>query len=444
MTKIGLIIRREYITRIRNKTFLLSTFLLPLIIVLFIGGATMLALAGKTTHRVAVMDSNGYLKDYLKSDSTIVFDFTPGLDTVNYSSRNCTAILVVPLVKEGIKTVYILRYKKQMGLATTDDLEKRLSNAISDHLIYTKTNLTRDRLDSIRALADQAELKTFSDNGKQSRASSQGLSYGIAYFCGFLIYLLTFIYGAMVMRGVMEEKTNRIAEVIVSSVKPFPLMLGKIIVIGAVGITQFLIWIVLVTGLIFLAQAFVPHQILEEVNKLQQANAMGNASAVKASEAAQHLYDLKSSFATANWTLILSCFLYYFIGGYLFYASLFAAVGSVVNEDPQEAQSLLLPITMPIIFSFVVMSIAIQDPAGKLAFWASMIPFSSPIVMMARIPYGVPTTVSWWELGLSMALLAGGFLFSTWLAGKIYRTGILLYGKKPGWKTMWKWAWKNH
>jgi ABC-2 type transport system permease protein len=440
MNKIGLIIRREYITRVRNKTFLLSTFLLPLMIVLFIAGTVFLALKGRTNHRIAVSDENGYFKDYLKSDSSLFFDFTPGIDTLNYAEKNCSAVLIIPVLKEGEKTIYRLKYKKQLGLANIDDLEKRINAAITDHLIYTKTNITRSRLDSIRSAADIAELQTFSDEGKKSQASSQGLSYGIGYVCGFLIYLLTFIYGAMVMRGVMEEKTSRVAEVIVSSVKPFPLMLGKIIGIGAVGLTQFLLWIGLIVVLVMVAQAFIPHELLQEVNDIQQANALGNASMARSSDAARQIFVVKQSIEHANWLLIIGSFIYYFIGGYLFYASLFAAVGSVVNEDPQEAQSLLLPISMPIIFSFIIMTIAAQDPGGPLAVWASMIPFSSPIVMMARIPYGVPTTVPYWQLLLSMALLAGGFLFTTWMAGKIYRTGILLYGKKPSWKTMWKWA----
>ncbi len=440
MNKIGLIIRREYITRVRNKTFLLSTFLLPLMIVLFIAGTVFLAMKGRTNHRIAVSDENGYFKDYLKSDSSIFFDFTPGIDTLNYAEKNCSAVLIIPILKEGAKTIYRLKYKKQLGLANIDDLEKRINAAITDHLIYTKTNITRSRLDSIRSASDIAELQTFSDEGKKSQASSQGLSYGIGYVCGFLIYLLTFIYGAMVMRGVMEEKTSRVAEVIVSSVKPFPLMLGKIIGIGAVGLTQFLLWIGLIVVLVMVAQAFIPHELLQEVNDIQQANAMGNASMARSSDAARQIFAVKQSIQHANWLLIIGSFIYYFIGGYLFYASLFAAVGSVVNEDPQEAQSLLLPISMPIIFSFIIMTIAAQDPGGPLAVWASMIPFSSPIVMMARIPYGVPTTVPYWQLLLSMALLAGGFLFTTWMAGKIYRTGILLYGKKPSWKTMWKWA----
>jgi ABC-2 type transport system permease protein len=219
-------------------------------------------------------------------------------------------------------------------------------------------------------------------------------------------------------------------------------MLGKIIGIGAVGLTQFLLWIGLIALLFMVAQAFIPHELLLEVNNIQKANALGNAQMAQSSEAARQIFAVKQSVQNANWLLIIGCYVYYFIGGYLFYASLFASVGSVVNEDPQEAQSLLLPITMPIIFSFIIMTVAIQDPGGSLAVWASMIPFSSPIVMMARIPYGVPTTVPYWQLLLSMALLAGGFLFTTWMAGKIYRTGILLYGKKPTWKTMWKWAFK--
>jgi ABC-2 type transport system permease protein len=440
MNKLGLIIKREYTTRIRNKTFLISTFLLPFMIVLLIAGTVYLGIKGKTSHRIAVEDQNGFFKDYLRSDSTIAFDFTPGIDTLNYTQKNCTAVLIVPTLQEGQKTIYRLKYKKQLGLANISELESRINAAITDHLIYTKTNITRSNLDSIRAASDIAELQTFSDEGKNSEASSQGLAYGVGYACGFLIYLLTFIYGAMVMRGVMEEKTSRVAEVIVSSVKPFPLMLGKIIGIGAVGLTQFLLWIGMIVVLVMVAQVFIPHDILMEVNHMQQANAMGNAQLVQGSQAARQIFEIQQSIHNANWMLIIGCFVYYFIGGYLFYASLFAAVGSVVNEDPQEAQSLLLPISMPIIFSFIIMSIAAQDPSGSLAVWASIIPFSSPIVMMARIPYGVPTTVSYWQLLLSMACLAGGFLFTVWMAGKIYRTGILLYGKKPTWKTMWKWA----
>jgi len=442
MNKIGLIIRREYVTRIRNKTFLLSTFLLPFVFVIFIAGVIFFAIKGKTNHRISVSDQNGYFKDYLKSDSTLYFDFSPAIDSLNYAEKGYSAVLIIPVLKEGEKTIYRLKYKKQMGLTNIDDLENRINSAITDHLIFTKTNITRGRLDSIRTASDIAVLKTFSDEGKDSKAASQGFLYAIGYVCGFLIYLLTFIYGAMVMRGVMEEKTSRVAEVIVSSVRPFPLMLGKIIGIGAVALTQFLLWLGLIAVLSMVASAFIPHDLMMEVKNIQQANAMGNPQMARYSEAAQQLSAITQSVQNVNWFLIVGCFIFYFIGGFLFYASLFAAVGSVVNEDPQEAQSLLLPITMPIIFSWIIMTIVVQDPGSKLAFWTSMIPFSSPIIMMARIPYGIPATVPYWQLVLSMLLLAAGFLFTTWMAGRIYRTGILLYGKKPSWKNMMKWAFK--
>ena len=442
MNKVWLITKREYLTRVRNKTFLLSTFLLPLMIVLFIAGSVFLSLQSKTRHRIAVIDANGYFREYLKSDSAISFDFSAGLDTLNYEQKGCTAVLIFPLLKEGQKTECRLKYKKQLGLSGITDLESRINHAVSDHMIFEKTSISRQRLDSIRLSSDIAELRSYEDNGKIAKASSQGLAYAIGYASGLLIYILTFIYGAAVMRGVMEEKTNRIAEVIVSSVRPFQLMMGKITGIGAVGLTQFLLWIILIGGLAFIGQGLIPRDTWNEVQQLQQANAMGNSSAAKAGDLAQQVFKIKSVIDNVNWGLILFCFLFYFIGGYLFYSSLFAAVGSAVNEDPQEAQSLMLPITMPVIFSFIIMSIAVQDPSGSMAVWASLIPFSSPIVMMARIPFGVPGTVPWWQLGLSMLLLVLGFLFTVWLAGKIYRTGILLYGKKVTWKTMLKWAFK--
>jgi ABC-2 type transport system permease protein len=444
MKKIWLITRREYSTRIRNKTFLLSTFLLPLVFVIFIAGSVLISTQTHTRHRIAVIDANGYFKDYLKSDSAISFDFSPAIDSTNYEQKGCTAVLIIPRLPEDQKTNYRLKYKKQLGLAGTSDLENRVNNAITDHLIYVKTAISRSQLDTIRHNSDIAQIMSYEDLGKTAKASNSGISFAFAYVSGFLIYLLTFIYGAMVMRGVMEEKTNRIAEVVVSSVKPFQLMMGKIIGIGAVGLTQFLLWIGLLVGLAILAQGFIPASTWKEMQELQQASQMGNSgAALKVSDAANRLYGIRSAIDGGTLLVIFFCFLFYFTGGYLFYSALFAAVGSAVNEDPQEAQSLMLPITLPVIFSFVIMSVAVQDPGGPLAVWASIIPFSSPIVMMARIPFGVPGTVPYWQLGLSMLLLVLGFVGNTWLAGKIYRTGILMYGKKPSWKMMWKWAFRN-
>ena len=237
------------------------------------------------------------------------------------------------------------------------------------------------------------------------------------------------------MRGVMEEKMNRIAEVIISSVKPFQLMLGKIIGIAAVGITQLLIWIVLIIGLSAVASSFFSHDFLQHAQSMSAS--VGPAAN---NTAAANFFNAKNTFLGANWGLILPCFLFYFLAGYLFYASLFAAVGSVVNEDPQEAQSLMLPITMPIILSFVIMTTAAGKPDAPISVWGSMIPFSSPIVMMARIPSG---SVPAWQIAVSMISLIAGFILTTLLAAKIYRTGILLYGKKVTFKEMGKWLFRK-
>ena len=224
------------------------------------------------------------------------------------------------------------------------------------------------------------------------------------------------------MMGVMEEKTNRIAEIIVSSVKPFQMMLGKILGIGMVALTQFLLWI-----------AFV--FIIYNVSKYSSGSG-GMAN--------QLVGVMQNMFTSVNLPLILFCFAFYFLGGFFFYASLYGAIGSAVNEDMREAQSLSFPITMLVIISIAMMSTAVANPTSQIAVWASIIPFSSPIVMMARIPFGVPNTVPWWQLGLSMGMLILGFIFTVWFAAKIYRTGILMYGKKPSWKEMLRWAFRKN
>ncbi|HEV2480820.1 MAG TPA: ABC transporter permease [Puia sp.] len=442
MSKIWLITRREYLTRVRNKTFILSTFLFPAVIILFIVGSVLIQTQSHSHARIAVIDANGFFKDYLKSDSSISFDFSPGIDTVNYARKGCTAVLIIPVLPQDTVTDYRLKYKTQLSLAGRDDLENRVKDAIVDHMIYQQTTISRGRLDSIRSHSHIGKLYTFEDQGKTSKASNQTMSFVVGYVSGILIYILTFIYGAMVMRGVMEEKTNRIAEVVVSSVKPFQLMMGKITGIGAVGLTQFLMWIVLVIGLTIAAQGIVTAETWKTVQHAQQANPMAGASG-QTSQLASGLGAFGKAVSSVNLGLTVALFLFYFIGGYLFYSALFAAVGSAVNEDPQEAQSLMMPITLPVVFSFIIMTIAVQEPTGPLAVWASIIPFSSPIVMMARIPAGVPGTVPYWQLGLSMLLLVLGFLGTVWLAGRIYRVGILMYGKKPTWKVMWKWAFRE-
>ncbi|MDQ3845872.1 MAG: ABC transporter permease, partial [Bacteroidota bacterium] len=293
-------------------------------------------------------------------------------------------------------------------------------------------------IDSIKSKSEAITIDaTKRGEGGKMQRSDFGVASGIGYVTAFLIYITLFIYGVMVMRGVMEEKTNRIAEVIISSVKPFQLMIGKIIGIGAVGLTQFLIWIVLISVISSALMSMIPPDVLQQV---QETGQQIPGQSQQGSEALRNLASAQLSLSTVNWGMIIFSFLFYFFGGYLFYASLFAAVGSAVNEDAQDAQSLTFPITLPIILGIVIMINSINDPSSSLATWASIVPFTSPIVMMSRIPFGVPDTVPYWQLGLSMLLLVIGFLFTTWLSAKIYRTGILLYGKKPTWKEMIKWV----
>ena len=440
MHKIWIIIQREYTSRVKNKRFLMVTFLVPLLMVGLIVGSAYFSFKGTEERKIAVVDPNGFFKDKLKNSNQLKFEFSSGVDTSNYQAKGYTDILLMPLFEGDKKADYILRSKKSMGFSLQESISNKINAAIEDRMLE-KAGIQQNVLDSIHQSAQIAELKAYEDEGKKSKESNAALAMGIGYASGLLIYITMFIYGTMVLRGVMEEKTNRIAEVIVSSVKPFELMLGKIIGIGAVGLTQFLMWIIVVVTLTGVGMGVLPDDMQSQVQQLQQSGGqIGAAGMAQASESAKNIYAFQHVLSTTNWPLIIGLFLFYFLGGFLFYASLFAAVGSVVNEDPQDAQSLMFPITMPIIFSYIITNVVIQNPNTPMAFWASVIPFSSPMVMMARISYGVPTTVPYWELALSMVTLIGGFLLTTWLSAKIYRTGILMYGKKVTWKEMTKWA----
>jgi ABC-2 type transport system permease protein len=440
MHKIWLIIQREYTTRVKNKRFLLVTFLVPLLMVGLIVGSAYFSFKGTEERKIAVVDPNGFFKDKIKNSTQLKFEFPKDVDTSNYQSKGYSDILLMPIFEGEQKADYILRSKKSMGFSLQESISRKINAAIEDQMLE-KAGIQQTVLDSIHQSAQIAELKAYEDEGKNSKESNAGLAMAIGYASGLLIYITMFIYGTMVLRGVMEEKTSRIAEVIVSSVKPFELMLGKIIGIGAVGLTQFLMWIIVVVTLTGVGMSLLPADMQTQLQQLQASGGqMGTAGMAQASESVKKIYAFQHVISTTNWPLIIGLFLFYFLGGFLFYASLFAAVGSVVNEDPQDAQSLMFPITMPIIFSYIITNVVIQNPNTPMAFWASVIPFSSPMVMMARISYGVPTTVPYWELALSMATLIGGFLLTTWLSAKIYRTGILMYGKKVTWKEMTKWA----
>ncbi|GAC1590153.1 MAG: ABC transporter permease [Chitinophagaceae bacterium] len=444
MNKIWLIIKREYLTRVRNKTFILSTFLTPLLFAGLIGVIVFITIKNTDKEKVAVIDHSGIFKNNTDSVKSIKLVLNPVADTNTFEKQGYSAILFAPHAGINITDRWRLYSRKSFAVTAVSNIEEKIRKELENNMLMERYQINSSNIDSVRDASRQLVLEEKRIGaGTHSQDGNSVVAYGVGYGAGFLIYITLFIYGAMVMRGVMEEKTNRIAEVIISSVKPFQLMMGKIIGIGAVGLTQFFMWIILITVFSSIIGALIPHDLLIQVNEANksipggQMNMQGNEALIGLAKASNEL-------SSVNWFLVAGCFIFYFLFGYLFYAALFAAVGSSVNEDPQDAQSLMFPITMPIILAIVIMINAITHPDSSLATWSSIIPFFSPIVMMARIPFGVPGTVPYWQLGLSMVLLILGFLATTWISAKIYRTGILLYGKKATWKEMWKWAFRKN
>ncbi len=425
MNKTFLIIQREFLTRVRKRTFIISTILFPLLYLAVIFGTGYIAAKSSANLRVAVIDSSGIFNKALieqvnREDSSSYLEYitTDGNNVIkNYSSLGYDGYVVIPAgfsIDSNTNNIS-LQSSKTHGIGSVYQVQSKLNSAWNK-VKYEQLGIDETKTAKLKSGNINLNEKNLNDEKADARTAST-----IGYVCGFLIYFILLIYGSQVMMGVMEEKTNRIAEVMVSSVRPFQLMLGKIIGIGLVALTQFILWI----GFIF---------IIYNVTKASSGDNIAISKAVG---------DIQQTFTSINIPLILFCFAFYFLGGFFFYSSLYAAIGSAVNEDMREAQSLSFPVTMLVIFSIALMTTAMANPTGQAAVWASIIPFSSPIVMMARIPFGVPGTVPWWQLGLSMALLVLGFVFTTWLSGKIYRTGILMYGKKASWKEMIKWAFRK-
>jgi ABC-2 type transport system permease protein len=420
MKKIKLIIQREFLTRVRKRTFIISTLLFPLLYLALIFGTSYIGAKSKANLKIAVLDSSGLFDrgrieranaTDASSQLVLVKDNADSLQK-NFKAMGYDGYIIVPANTSVEKVPDELVMNTNRTIGSASEVQSKL-NTIWDELKYEKLGIDDEKQKSLSASRIQVKPENVNDRKSDSRVAS---TMGIV--SGFLIYFILLVYGSQVMMGVMEEKTNRIAEVMVSSVKPFQLMLGKIIGIGLVALTQFLLWI-----------AFI--FIIYNVTK---------ASGAGSSMVSGMVGNVQSVFLSVNLPVVLGCFGFYFLGGFFFYSSLYAAIGSAVNEDMREAQSLSFPVTLLIIFSISLMTIATSDPTGPVAVWGSIIPLTSPIVMMARIPFGIPGTVQVWELALSMGLLIAGFIFTTWFAGKIYRTGILMYGKKPTWKEMFKWA----
>jgi len=442
MNKILLVARREFLSRVQKKTFLLTTILLPLLLFVFYALIIYFSVKSGDNIKIAIADGANILNGKIDNNKEevhfeLVKNETPESLTLKLEQKKFDGFIFIPADYNLMGNDSLqLKSGKSIGLITREKIQKTLNDVLEEKRLMA-LNLSKSQIDSLQS---NNRLKFATLEGKADNDTKAGISYAVGYISGFLIYIILFIYGTMVMRGVMEEKMNRIAEVIVSSVKPFQLMMGKITGIGAVGLTQFIIWIVIVIGLQFLLPLLFPDMLHQVQAQPMQPAAMQAAQAIKNNGGVS---EIMAGLNQVNFPLIIGCFIFYFLGGYLLYSSLFAAVGSAVNEDPQDAQSLLLPITMPIIFAMVIMTKAVNDPNSGLAVFGSLFPLTSPIVMMARIAHGIPDGVSLFQLILSMALLVGGFLGTTWLAAKIYRTGILMYGKKITWKEMWKWAFRK-
>ena len=428
MKKIAIIISREYFSRVKKKSFLITTILVPLVIIGFYTAIIAISMDGSNEKQsIAIIDNANLFNGKADtSDKSIVFTIikneTEQSFITKYKGLGYQSFLFIPndsLAKYRGK--YVLHSQSSASLTTISAIENIVNNTIREKQLIAKGIDPKE----FERNSTEVSVDNTIDTKDGAKKSFAGVAYAVSYGCGILIYMMMIIYGTQVMRGVTEEKTNRIAEVIISSVKPFQLMMGKILGIGAVGLTQFAIWIILMGAM----QMAIPIIFPDLMNQVNNSGLNNEESLSMVATTMQGL----SSLPLAK---IAFSFLFYFLGGYLTYASIFAAVGSVLSEDQQEAQQLVFPVLMPIILGFVIMTKAVNDPNSSLAVFGSIFPLTSPIVMMGRITYDIPA----WQIALSMLLLLCSFLFFTWVTGKIYRTGILMYGKKPSWKEMIKWA----
>lgn len=430
------IIKREYLVRVRKKSFIVMTLLAPLLMAAFYGAIGWAAVGSISQKKVAIIDKNGQFKGQFKDDNETAYLYpSESVDKAKteLANKGYDALVVIPSdVMEQPKTVQIFS-NKSVSLTLQSNIESAISKRI-ERIKLSAAGITQQVIEDAKVNVD-AKTINLSEQGEKSTNSI--ITTIIGGFCAFLIYLSVFIYGAQVMRGVLEEKTNRIIEVIISSVKPFQLMMGKIIGVGLVGLTQFMLWILLTIGVISAGTAVLGAKYTRDAARARTSMAMGPGQAEvqrKMENSKNPVAELTAALDTLNVPLIVFCFIFYFLGGYLLYSSLFGAIGAAVDSET-ETQQFMFPITIPIIASIALSQFIIRDPDGPLAFWMSMVPFTSPIIMMVRIPFGVPA----WQLILSMVLLVGGFLATTWLAARIYRVGILMYGKKPTYKELSKW-----
>ncbi|HLU17517.1 MAG TPA: ABC transporter permease [Edaphocola sp.] len=430
--KTAIIIQREYLSRVKKRSFIITTLLLPLLFIVFMVGTSYLATKSTREKNVVVVDQSGLVKDKLKSTNSVKYSYSDlsveQLKEQLYAD-SFTALVYMPKFDLDKPQTFEIFSNENLGTEVASNLRNQVNELVRAERIRL-AGIDEDKYKS--ASADMVSFQYIV--GKEEKKGNTDLATVIGMASGFLLYIFMLLYGASVMTSVMEEKTNRIAEIIVSSVKPFQLMMGKIVGVALVGLTQVALWVLFLVIVGMVAMPFISGMQVdpEQAKALsEQAMAGGNNEAMQLVTTFMQTGTLEG----VNLITTFCWFIFYFLGGYFLYAALFAAVGSLVNEGQQDAQQFSTIITLPIIFSIIIMSTAIKDPNSGLAVFGSIFPLTSPIVMMARIPFGVPT----FQLLMSVLCLAGGFVLTTLLAAKIYRTGILMYGKKITMKEVGKW-----
>ena len=429
MDKLKLIIQREYWTRVKKKSFILTTLLTPFAIVLFfILVGVIFSYQGDEVTRIAIIDKANILKGTIKDEENLFFKISgDDLETLrkNYGQNEFDGILVIPELPDVmVKSITFFYYSENPpSLAIETAIKSRLESKLRDYKIEA-LNLEKSVLE---ALDTKVELdpEPIMEDGQNVSKMANVIGAGIGGVMGFIMYITVFVYGMMVMRSVMEEKTTRIVEVMISSVKPFQLMMGKIIGVGAVGLTQVAIWAILIPSMLFISNLVFGIEAPTTMNPEFAPDDDMQAMVVLAVNEIQNM----------NWWVIFPLFILYFLGGYFLYSSLFAAVGSAMSDDMGEGQALTLPITIPVILALYIMMATVESPNSTLAIWSSIFPLFSPIVMPARLAFSPP----FWEVLVSMIVLVGTCIFFVWLSGRIYRVGILMYGKKITFKELGKW-----
>jgi ABC-2 type transport system permease protein len=436
MNKLFLIIRREYLTRVRRRSFIIATLLTPLAFtVFFVVVGLIFQYESDDTQRIAVVDEGDVLQKSIKDENNLYFKFVDSsLESLkaDFETLDYDGILVIPPLSDVFSRNHTIYYYSEK--APTLDMESLIKNRVKDGIRDFKIaslELDRRQLEALETSID-LDPEPISASSQDGSKITGAIAAGIGGLMGIIMYIVVFIYGMMVMRSVMEEKTNRIVEVMISSVRPFQLMLGKIIGVGGVGLTQVAIWAILIPLVIFLSSLIFG---FDSSTQMEMAQNTPGGAAVDPEEAEALAVLILQEVKSLNWWAILPLFIFYFLGGYFLYASLFAAVGSAIGDDMGESQSLTIPITIPVILAFYIMIVAVESPNSSLAVWSSIFPLFSPIVMPARLAFSPPL----WEVALSVVVLAGSAVFFVWLSGRIYRVGILMYGKKVSLKEIGKW-----